>query len=327
MSAFALSDGVGAEFGLIALRTRRIARAGFAVGSLSLVFLNAVPIAVALSQPAPAQIHTLASLSVPTFRFPVLQAKVASPTRTTAQAAPAHLLRIVPARHVRLTVPRPIATHPGTRTIRVPVVNSSYVLTKPPPKPNATPTNASSTNAASKFSGTPAMAPAPPPVVESSVGTVPPQFATVATAAAATAVSPLACSRRRGSDRDCGSGDVGASAAARGAAWSTLLRRRHVVVNAYTLRHGLNEPTTDHHPDHQPRPRPPTATTPTPPRPPPRPPPGTTTTTATTPTTTATTPTTTATTPATTTTPTTPTTPDPTTTMTPTTATAATPCE
>ena len=130
--AAALQGGFGTtEFGLIALRTRRIARLIVAIGSASLVVMYAAPLATAFIAAKPARVHTLNPLSVPTLHFPALSTRVAPASHVAAHAVPTQFFHQAgaPAQH-RVTHRTVIRT--GAIAVRrnwippLPVVTNSY---------------------------------------------------------------------------------------------------------------------------------------------------------------------------------------------------------
>ena len=128
--AVAVPGGTGVEFGLIALRTRNIARTAVAIGSLSLAFIYVAPIAAAIVATPPPRVHALDSLTLPTLRFPVLRTRVAPTAHVAATSAPTQFFH---ARHGAPTAAtHRFLIHTGAIVMRrnwvppVPVVTNSY---------------------------------------------------------------------------------------------------------------------------------------------------------------------------------------------------------
>ena len=75
------------DFGLVALRAKRVARVAVAVGSASLVVAYAAPLALALTTAGPARVHSLDALTLPNLQFPRLATHLPAQTHR-AHAVP-----------------------------------------------------------------------------------------------------------------------------------------------------------------------------------------------------------------------------------------------
>ena len=120
-----------AQFGLIAMRRGGLAKAFVALGSLSLILVYAAPIAKAFTIPVIPRVHALHSLTVPTFRFPLMRIPAATPAATTHPAAA----------HAPIAVSAATAQH----LARVPVISDTRDL-RPAAPPPLTATAAQSTS-------------------------------------------------------------------------------------------------------------------------------------------------------------------------------------
>ena len=74
----------------MALRAKRIARVAVAIGSLSLVFIYAAPLAVAFTTPGPTRVHSLDALSLPNLQFPRLATSLPAQSQHAVHAVPTH---------------------------------------------------------------------------------------------------------------------------------------------------------------------------------------------------------------------------------------------
>ncbi|HEV8463176.1 MAG TPA: hypothetical protein VGQ38_20990, partial [Gaiellaceae bacterium] len=128
-----VQGGLGTEFGLIALRTRRIARLIVAIGSASLVVMYAAPLATAFIAAKPARVHTLNALAVPTLHFPALSTRVAPAPKAATHAVPTQFFhQTAPPAAASHRVTQPVAVRTGAISVRrnwvppLPVVTNSY---------------------------------------------------------------------------------------------------------------------------------------------------------------------------------------------------------
>ena len=96
------------HFGLMALRAKRIARVAVAIGSLSLVFIYAAPLAVALTTPGPTRVHSLDALSLPNLQFPRLATNLPATSHRAVHAVPTQFFTT----HHQAAAKAPCATWP-----------------------------------------------------------------------------------------------------------------------------------------------------------------------------------------------------------------------